>query len=235
MENENENECNLNNIKSSDIRLKVLVLGDATIGKTSLITRYCTNEFQPVYITTIGIDKRRKNICVNNVQVKLIIWDTAGQEKFRALNKTFYKETDAVILAFDLNNKESIININYWMGQLYQEKNIEKIGLVLVGTKKDLLNDGGRDKVEKKEIEDSIQRYKIKYFETSSKTGEGVKEMFNYVIKLSLSKKNVPELPFNGNLECYQIKELNKGQEEELNNKEIENFVLKKKKSCCKS
>ena len=59
--------------------------------------------------------------------------------------------------------------------------------------------------------------------------------MFNYVIKLSLSKKNVPELPFNGNLECYQIKELNKGQEEELNNKEIENFVLKKKKSCCKS
>ncbi len=90
-------------------------------------------------------------------------------------------------------------------------------------------------KLKKKEIEDSIQRYNINYFETSSKTGEGVKEMFNYVIKLSLSKKNFPELPFNGNLDCYQIKELNKGQEEELNNKEIENFVINNKKSCCKS
>ena len=231
---ENENDNNINNIKPSNINFKILLLGDATVGKTSLIQRYINNEYSQTYITTIGIDKNRKTLNVNNVQVRLVIWDTAGQENFRALNKQFYKGTDCVILTFDLNNKQTIININYWIGQLYQENKIENLGIVLVGTKKDLLNDGKDNKVEKSEIDDAIERYKIKYFETSSKTGENVKEVFNYLIKLTLSKKNYPELPFNGNLDNYKIVELNRGDEKELNQLNF-NMINQKSKSsnCC--
>ena len=232
------NESDINNIKTSNIIFKILLLGDATVGKTSLIQRYINDEYSQTYITTIGIDKSRKTLNVNNVQVKLEIWDTAGQEKFRAINKQFYKGTDCVILTFDLNNKKSIININYWIGQLYQENKIENLGIVLVGTKKDLLNDGNNDKVEKSEIDDAIERYKIKYFETSSKTGENVKEVFNYLIRLTLSKKNFPELPFNGKLDDYKIVELNRGDEKELFEKNLqklnENRIKKSNDGCCK-
>jgi len=232
------NESDINNIKTSNIIFKILLLGDATVGKTSLIQRYINDEYSQTYITTIGIDKSRKTLKVNNVQVKLEIWDTAGQEKFRAINKQFYKGTDCVILTFDLNNKKSIININYWIGQLYQENKIENLGIVLVGTKKDLLNDGNNDKVEKSEIDDAIERYKIKYFETSSKTGENVKEVFNYLIRLTLSKKNFPELPFNGKLDDYKIVELNRGDEKELFEKNLqklnENRIKKSNDGCCK-
>ena len=230
---ENENDNNINNIKPSNINFKILLLGDATVGKTSLIQRYINNEYSQTYITTIGIDKNRKTLNVNNVQVRLVIWDTAGQENFRALNKQFYKGTDCVILTFDLNNKQTIININYWIGQLYQENKIENLGIVLVGTKKDLLNDGKDNKVEKSEIDDAIERYKIKYFETSSKTGENVKEVFNYLIKLTLSKKNYPELPFNGNLDNYKIVELNRGDEKELNQLNFNMINQKSKSSSC--
>ena len=230
---ENENDNNIKNIKPSNINFKILLLGDATVGKTSLIQRYINNEYSQTYITTIGIDKNRKTLNVNNVQVRLVIWDTAGQENFRALNKQFYKGTDCVILTFDLNNKQTIININYWIGQLYQENKIENLGIVLVGTKKDLLNDGKDNKVEKSEIDDAIERYKIKYFETSSKTGENVKEVFNYLIKLTLSKKNYPELPFNGNLDNYKIVELNRGDEKELNQLNFNMINQKSKSSSC--
>ncbi len=233
---EKQNERNINNIKPSNISFKILLLGDATVGKSSLIQRYINNEYSQTYITTIGIEQNRKTLNVNNVQVKLVIWDTAGQEKFRAINKQFYKGTDCVILAFDLNNKKTIININYWMGQLYQENKIENIGIVLVGTKKDLLNDGKDDKVEKSEINDAIERYKIKFFETSSKTGENVKEVFNYLVKLTLSKKNYLELPFTGNLEDYKIIELERGEEKELDQKNLKIIIQKSTKNstnCC--
>ena len=230
---ENENDNNIKNIKPSNINFKILLLGDATVGKTSLIQRYINNEYSQTYITTIGIDKNRKTLNVNNVQVRLVIWDTAGQENFRALNKQFYKGTDCVILTFDLNNKQTIININYWIGQLYQENKIENLGIVLVGTKKDLLIDGKDNKVEKSEIDDAIERFKIKYFETSSKTGENVKEVFNYLIKLTLSKKNYPELPFNGNLDNYKIVELNRGDEKELNQLNFNMINQKSKSSSC--
>ena len=122
------------------------------------------------------------------------------------------------------------------MGQLYQENKIENIGIVLVGTKKDLLNDGKDDKVEKSEIDEAIERYKIKFFETSSKTGENVKEVFNYLVKLTLSKKNYLELPFNGNLNDYKIIELERGEEKELDQKNLKLIIQKSTKNstnCC--
>ena len=122
------------------------------------------------------------------------------------------------------------------MGQLYQENKIENIGIVLVGTKKDLLNDGKDDKVEKSEIDEAIERYKIKFFETSSKTGENVKEVFNYLVKLTLSKKNYLELPFNGNLNDYKIIELERGEEKELDQKNLNIIIQKSTKNstnCC--
>ena len=222
-----------NQINITNISLKLLILGDASVGKTSLITRYCTKEFQQVYITTIGIDKRRKNLNINNNQIKIIMWDTAGQERYRAINKSFYKGTDGVVLAFDLNKKKTIININYWIGQLYKESNVENLGIVLVGTKKDLFNINDSENVDKNEIEEACNKYTIKFFETSAKTGEGVKDMFEYLIKLTLSKKNFIELPFDGNLDNYKIIEYDKKEEDEINKKEMEKFMVAKKKKCC--
>ncbi len=214
---ENENECNINNIKSSDIRLKVLVLGDATIGKTSLITRYCTNEYQPVYITTIGIDKRRKNICVNNVQVKLIIWDTAGQEKFRNIAKQYYQGADGVLLVFDVCDRKSFEKIEYWLKELKDNKKIDSLYLVIVGNKIDL-----EDKrvVAREEGEKYANENNINYFEVSAKTGEGIAEMFNDITKGTIDKifkENQDNIEDKKQIYAY------------LDNKNS----CKKKKKCC--
>ncbi len=223
------------NVLNTSIVLKILLLGNGSVGKTSLINRYLKNVYNPVYLTTIGIDQSIKYISVNNKHIKLSIWDTAGQEQFRTIAKSFYNKTDAVILCFDLTEKESLDSISYWIDQLCNKIELNKIGIVLVGTKLDLTD---FEKVEgiSEEVNKYIEKYNIKYFKTSSLSGTNVKEVFNYLVKLTLSKKNYLELPFTGNLEDYKIIELERGEEKELDQKNLKLIIQKSTKNstnCC--
>ena len=96
-----------------DIKLKIMVLGESMVGKTSLITRYTNDKFGGRYLCTVGIDFQKKKIEKNGKKVLLQIWDTAGQERFRNVTKNYFQASQGFVLAYDINNKESFEKYNF--------------------------------------------------------------------------------------------------------------------------
>ena len=237
------------NILNTSIVLKILLLGNGSVGKTSLINRYLKNVYNPVYLTTIGIDQSIKYLVINNKHIKLSIWDTAGQEQFRTIAKSFYNKTDAVILCFDLTEKESLNSIGYWIDQLCSRIELNQIGLVLVGTKLDLAElereeNQGKEEEISEEVEKYVKKYNIKYFKTSSLNGTNVKEVFNYLVKITLNIKKFKEFKNDkkdedGNT-IFDLVELDNEESKKINEKSLmlkNNSKLKSniknKRNCC--
>ena len=119
--------------------IKVVLIGESGVGKTSIIQRYVDNIFDPNVILTSSAQFISKTVELNDEQsIKFDIWDTAGQEKFRALAKIFYKDAKAIILVYDITNKESFDKIkNYWFKEI-EENSLSDVILAIVGNKSDL-------------------------------------------------------------------------------------------------
>jgi len=173
---------------------KVLVLGDSGCGKSSLIIRYCDNEYSESYFNTIGVDFKMKIKEVNNTKIKINIWDTAGQEKFRSLVSSYYRNADIIILTFDLTNIQSFKNIEYWYNEI-NFVNPQNRFIYLVGTKCDSTKN---IVVDKNEIDAFCKKYDIKYYKTSAKKNINISELFDDIFdeiyKIYLSKLNKPNL-----------------------------------------
>lgn len=120
-----------------DFVYKILVIGNSTVGKSSLLSRFVDNIVHENHLATIGVDFKIKTMVVDGKKVKLQIWDTAGQERFRSIVASYYKNADAVILMYDITNRESFREISKWNIELdeYGPSDVVKI---LVGNKSDL-------------------------------------------------------------------------------------------------
>ena len=126
--------------KTSEVLLKVIVIGDSGVGKTNLITRYCDNQFKNSYVATIGVDFKIKKMVANDTKIRMQIWDTAGQERFKNITQTYYKGASGIIMAYAINERTSFSNIGRWMSQI--EANApQAVTKLLVGTKSDLDHD----------------------------------------------------------------------------------------------
>jgi Ras-related protein Rab-1A len=173
---------------------KVLVIGDSGCGKSALIIRYCDNEFSESYFNTIGVDFKMKTKEINNIKIKINIWDTAGQEKFRSLVSSYYRNADIVILTFDLTNIQSFRNIEYWYNEIDFVNQHNKF-IYLVGTKCDNINN---IVVDKDEIDAFSKKYDIKYYDTSAKKNINISDLFDNVFEeiynIYISKLNKPNL-----------------------------------------
>ena len=159
---------------------KVLLLGESSVGKSSLIKRYITDQFADETKATIGCDFYEKEVDVNGKKVKLSIWDTAGQERFRGLATSYYKRTKVIILVFDITKKSSFNRIDFWQGEI--EKYSDKgVFTVLVGNKSDLVE---KREVTKEEAEAVMKKndYKL-YLETSALTNESenIQKVFQFI------------------------------------------------------
>ena len=99
----------------SVINLQILLLGDSSVGKTSLLMRYINNEFKESMISTIGMDIHKKKIKISNKEVLLHLVDITGQERFKSVARTYYKDVDGIIFIFDVTNKDSFIHIKDWL------------------------------------------------------------------------------------------------------------------------
>ncbi len=165
--------------------IKIVTLGDSMVGKTSILYRYFDNKFEEKQFATIGIDSKTKFIKVRDASVKVLVWDTAGQEKFRNIAKQYYQGADGVLLVFDVCDRKSFEKIEYWLKELKDNKKIDSLYLVIVGNKIDL-----EDKrvVAREEGEKYANENNINYFEVSAKTGEGIAEMFNDITKGTIDK-----------------------------------------------
>ena len=164
---------------------KILTLGESGVGKTCILRRFVENKFLKNHLATIGIDFRAKTIPINGYEVKLKIWDTAGEERFRNITNQYYKGADGIILVFDLTNFDTMNKIRDWYNQIKNNTSSNDIGLVLVANKSDL-----KREVSNEECLNLSKELNIQLYETSALTGEGVNEIFEYITQEIISKKN---------------------------------------------
>ena len=167
-------------------RHKIIFVGDAGVGKTTIIGRIMDNPFNEVYEPSIGVDFMSKNIKFRGQNVKLQMWDTAGQEKYKGLIPSYVRNSSIVFVVYDISVKSSFDNIPKWINFI---KTIENTTLVLCGNKLDLTD----RQVTKEEGEALAQKEGISFFEVSAKTDENIKNMFyNVVSELPTFSENNP-------------------------------------------
>ena len=159
-----------------DHLFKILIIGESGVGKTCFLLRYAENSFVANHLLTIGIDFKIKVIEIEGKNIKLQIWDTAGQDRFRTITKTYYKGSHGVILVYDVCDERSFGNVKNWVNQIEQNAK-SSICKVLVGNK--------CDKAERVITEEQgrklAEEYNMKFYETSAKTGQNVEEAFTYL------------------------------------------------------
>jgi len=175
--------------EEDEIIFKIITLGDSGVGKTSIIKKYITGEFDANNSSTIGINFSFKDLIINESRkIKLKILDTCGQEKYRSLSKTYFKNANGVLFVFGLNDKESFDNIKDWMEFFNENNTIENTPKVLVGNKCDLEIDKELDKAL---IMEFSKENKIKYIESSAKNNKNINELFDELGKM-LYKQGLP-------------------------------------------
>ena len=177
MTEQDSNEDSVDN-SVSVTRHKIIFVGDAAVGKTTIISRIMENPYSEVYEPSIGVDFMSKNIKYKGQNVKLQMWDTAGQEKYKGLIPSYVRNSSIVFLVYDISVKSSFDNIPKWITFI---RTIENTTLVLCGNKIDLSN----REVKTEEGEALAQKEGIQFFEVSAKTDENIKKMFyNVVVEL---------------------------------------------------
>eukprot|EP00286_Rhodomonas_abbreviata_P012645 CAMPEP_0181324638 /NCGR_PEP_ID=MMETSP1101-20121128/20473_1 /TAXON_ID=46948 /ORGANISM="Rhodomonas abbreviata, Strain Caron Lab Isolate" /LENGTH=210 /DNA_ID=CAMNT_0023432841 /DNA_START=150 /DNA_END=782 /DNA_ORIENTATION=+ len=155
-------------------KYKLVFLGDQSVGKTSIITRFMYDKFDSTYQATIGIDFLSKTMYLDDRVVRLQLWDTAGQERFRSLIPSYIRDSSVAVIVFDVTNRESFDNTGRWIDEVRQERGDDVI-LALVGNKTDLAE---KRRVSREEGEEKARKYKILFVETSAKAGLNVKALF---------------------------------------------------------
>ena len=118
---------------------KIIIIGDSGTGKSSLMLRYTDDTFSEFHNTTIGVDFKFKKLKINDTYVGFHIWDTAGQEKFKSIIRSYYLNSDGIILVFDLNSKYTFDNLQYWIDEI-KYTGRQKCPIILIGNKTDLKN-----------------------------------------------------------------------------------------------
>ncbi|MGV9172135.1 MAG: Rab family GTPase [Promethearchaeia archaeon] len=167
-----------------DFTFKIMMLGDASVGKTSLVLRYISGSFLDDLKLTIGVDFYSKNTLVDDTKVKLQIWDFGGEERFRFLLSQYVKGANGAFFLYDITNSLSLDHLPDWT-QIIRE-NAGDIPIVLIGSKKDL------EEYRVVSYEEGVlaaQKYNLASFmELSSKTGENVEKAFKVITKILLDK-----------------------------------------------
>jgi len=166
---------------------KVLLLGAATVGKTSIFYRYVKNKFSHDYITTIGINYLTKEITLEAKKIaKLVILDIAGHEKFKFLRKEFYEGADGALVIFDLTQLKTYEAIEDWLSEMFEILQ-ENIPFIIIGNKVDLVEEVTRS-IDKDIVKDYAENKGSMYLETSAKTGEKVEEVFKELTHLMIKR-----------------------------------------------
>ena len=124
--------------QNSDFIFKIVLIGDTSVGKSCILTRFADDQFSESYVTTIGVDFRFKTMIVKDKICKIQVWDTAGQERYRSITNAYYRGADAIFIIFDVTSKESFIHIDDWIEEIM--KYVGKDAVIAIGANKSDLN-----------------------------------------------------------------------------------------------
>ena len=170
----------MNSTKEVEFVFKILLLGDSEVGKSCFLMRYSDNVFVENYITTIGLDYKLKSVKLDSGKtIKVQLWDTAGQDKYRTIAKNYFKGSHGILLLYDVTKQSSFQNIRDWIQDIREEVS-QKAIIFLIGNKIDLVD---KRKISKEKGIELAEEYKLPFFEASAKSGENVDEVFKALYK----------------------------------------------------
>ena len=172
-------------IDNSELKFKMIIVGDQNTGKSCILNRYANDTFQENCQSTIGLDFQTKIVKINNQDIHLTLYDTAGQEKFRSLIPMYIREAQIILIVYDVTNKESFESIPKWFSDILNVKNDEAV-FVLIGNKIDLTDNR---KVTYDEGKKLANEKNIIFEELSAKNGTNFNELFNNKIYDAIYKK----------------------------------------------
>ena len=162
-------------MEKDDYIFKVVFVGDATVGKTQIKSRYVQDIFDNNYNPTIGLEFEVKEVEIDNKKIKLQLWDTAGQEKFRSITRTYYKSAHLIVFVYAIDNENTFKNIQN-CGKDVKEQTNEKTKFLLVGNKCDLYEE---KQVSTEEAQKYAKDNNMEFIEVSAKEGTNINDMFN--------------------------------------------------------
>ncbi|KAL5277418.1 RAB18 family protein [Megaselia abdita] len=169
--------------------LKVLIIGESGVGKSSILLRYTDDDFDHDQNLTIGVDFKTKVVDIDDGKVKLAIWDTAGQERFRTLTPSFYRDAQGAILVYDTSNKNTLVKLESWLNELEIYNTKPNMVKMVVGNK--------IDKPEREVSRDDgirfARKHRTLFLETSAKTSEGVKQAFEELVRKIIETEGLCE------------------------------------------
>ncbi|CAL5203814.1 unnamed protein product [Lathyrus oleraceus] len=158
-------------------KYKLVFLGDQSVGKTSIITRFMYDKFDNTYQATIGIDFLSKTMYLEDRTVRLQLWDTAGQERFRSLIPSYIRDSSVAVIVYDVANRQSFLNTSRWVEEVRTERGSDVV-IVLVGNKTDLVE---KRQVSIEEGDAKSRESGIMFIETSAKAGFNIKPLFRKI------------------------------------------------------
>lgn len=158
-------------------KFKLVFLGEQSVGKTSLITRFMYDSFDSTYQATIGIDFLSKTMYLEDRTVRLQIWDTAGQERFRSLIPSYIRDSSAAVVVYDISSTNSFAQVDRWIEDVRAERG-QDVVVMLVGNKTDLTD---KRRVSMEQGERRAKELGVLFIESSAKTGHNVKQLFRRV------------------------------------------------------
>ena len=191
--------------KEYEFIIKILIIGDSTVGKTNFVYKFSEDKFRENYFASTGIELKTTSIQIDGKSIKIQLWDTAGQEKYRAMIKNLYLKSQGIIILFDITNETSFINLKNWMSQI-KESCGEDIPILLVGNKIDLEDNRV---INKERAMEYANNENIEYIEVSSKTGENINKALTSLLQKIL-KRDDSNSNFSFTLDAGTVKKKTK-------------------------
>ena len=162
-----------------EMMLKVVIIGDSSVGKTNIMTKYLKNEFHEDSKATVGVEFGTKVFSIENHTIKAQIWDTAGQERYKSITNAYYKGAKGAFVVYDITRKETFNSIDKWITDLRASAD-KKINIILIGNKSDMEN--YREVTKEQGLEKS-KAFGVAFMETSAYNGENVEKAFDIMLQ----------------------------------------------------
>ena len=201
-----------------EMMVKVIIIGDSSVGKTNIMSKYLKNQFHEDSKATVGVEFGSKLFTINGHNIKAQIWDTAGQEKYKAITGAYYKGSKGAFVVYDITRKETFESVDKWVNDLLCECD-KNLTIILIGNKNDLEN---QRQVTKEQGEEKAKSFQLGFFEMSALTGNNLELGFNTLISEIYHK-------FRGEFKNKDYLYLGDAVEEIKLNNDTE----KEKKQCC--
>ena len=207
-------------IDEYDMMIKVILIGDSGVGKTNIMSKFLKNQFLENSKATVGVEFGSKLFIHENHKIKAQIWDTAGQEKYKAITGAYYKGSKGALVIYDITRKDTFANIEKWVNDL-KTTGDPKITIIIIGNKNDLAD---KRQVTKEEGEEKAKSFGCAFLETSAFSGDNIDKAFDIMVKEIYEK-------FSSDIGGDE--QLNPGGKGEDIKLDKEKATDKKKKKCC--